>query len=227
MYKIIGANNTEYGPISADQIRQWITEGRINAQTSAQAVGDTAWKPISSFPEFASHFPSTIHASPSSGAPSGAPPPAAPIPPLGGPGSGGDGRQQALNQVSGPAIGLIITGALTICFSAFLVLAQIFGLAAHAFDNMANQNPQFAQMLQASSGAMGILFALLRMVLGGFVIYGGIKMKSLEQHGVVMAAAILSVIPCCLLGPCCCISIPLGIWALIVSNKPEVKSYFV
>ena len=38
MYKIIGANQTEYGPVSAEQIRQWIAEGRVNAQTSAQAA---------------------------------------------------------------------------------------------------------------------------------------------------------------------------------------------
>ena len=53
MYRIIGADGREYGPISADQLRQWITEGRANAQTRVQAEGSAEWKPLSSIPEFA------------------------------------------------------------------------------------------------------------------------------------------------------------------------------
>jgi len=52
MYKIIGADQKEYGPISADQIRQWISEGRANGQTLVCAEGTTDWKPLEQFPEF-------------------------------------------------------------------------------------------------------------------------------------------------------------------------------
>ena len=31
-YTIIGGDTKEYGPISADDVRQWISEGRLNAQ---------------------------------------------------------------------------------------------------------------------------------------------------------------------------------------------------
>jgi len=53
MYKIIGADGKEYGPVGADQIRQWIAEGRANAQTKIQAEGSTEWRLLSEFPEFA------------------------------------------------------------------------------------------------------------------------------------------------------------------------------
>ena len=53
MYKIIGADGREYGPVSTEQLQQWIREGRANAQTQVQAEGSTEWKPISAFPEFA------------------------------------------------------------------------------------------------------------------------------------------------------------------------------
>ena len=33
MYKIIGADGNEYGPITTEQLRQWLAEGRVNAQT--------------------------------------------------------------------------------------------------------------------------------------------------------------------------------------------------
>ena len=53
MYKIIGADRKEYGPVTADQINTWILEGRANGQTLAQAQGSGEWKALSSFPEFA------------------------------------------------------------------------------------------------------------------------------------------------------------------------------
>jgi len=56
MYKIIGADQQEYGPVTGDQIRQWIAEGRVNAQTRARVEGTEEWKPIGTFPEFAAVF---------------------------------------------------------------------------------------------------------------------------------------------------------------------------
>src|SRR6202000_366070 len=52
MYKIIGGDQKQYGPIDGDQIRQWISEGRRNGQTLACAEGSDEWKPLSAFPEF-------------------------------------------------------------------------------------------------------------------------------------------------------------------------------
>ncbi len=52
MYKIIGADLKEYGPVSAEQIRTWIAEGRLNAQTKACLEGTQDWKPLGMFPEF-------------------------------------------------------------------------------------------------------------------------------------------------------------------------------
>ena len=57
MFKIIGADGQHYGPVSVEQLRQWIAEGRANAQTQAQAEGSTEWKPLGQFPEFATSFP--------------------------------------------------------------------------------------------------------------------------------------------------------------------------
>lgn len=56
MYKIIGTDQKEYGPVSLDQIRQWVAEGRANANTMARLEGATDWKPLSTFPELASLF---------------------------------------------------------------------------------------------------------------------------------------------------------------------------
>ena len=57
MYKIIGGDGRQYGPITIEQLRQWIAEGRANAQTLAQVDGGLDWKPLGTFPEFAGGFP--------------------------------------------------------------------------------------------------------------------------------------------------------------------------
>src|SRR5690348_6147244 len=69
MYRIIGTDGQQYGPINADQIRRWLVENRVNAQTLAQAEGSQEWKPLISYAEFSADFK--------------APPAAGPVPPAG------------------------------------------------------------------------------------------------------------------------------------------------
>src|SRR5687767_2992159 len=52
MYKIIGADQKTYGPVSADTIREWIASRRANASTQVQAEGSTEWKALGEFAEF-------------------------------------------------------------------------------------------------------------------------------------------------------------------------------
>lgn len=52
MYNIIGGDGKQYGPISADQIRAWLAEGRLNANSSIQSDADPQWKPLHTFSEF-------------------------------------------------------------------------------------------------------------------------------------------------------------------------------
>ena len=54
MYKIIGTDGRPYGPASAEEMRRWIAENRVNAQTQVQMEGSPEWKPLGSFSEFAS-----------------------------------------------------------------------------------------------------------------------------------------------------------------------------
>ena len=60
MYKIIGADGNEYGPITSEVLRQWITEGRANAQTKVLPEGTTEWKTIAEMPELSSLLPGVV-----------------------------------------------------------------------------------------------------------------------------------------------------------------------
>ncbi|HOC56666.1 MAG TPA: DUF4190 domain-containing protein [Verrucomicrobiota bacterium] len=59
MYKLLGSDQKQYGPVSADQVRAWIAQGRANAASKLQAAGSSKWKPLGEFPEFADALQAT------------------------------------------------------------------------------------------------------------------------------------------------------------------------
>ncbi len=204
MYKIIGADQKQYGPVSVDELRQWITEGRVNQQTLIQAEGQADWRPLSTFPEFA-----TV-AQP---VPSGTPLAAAPL-------------ANAQNVVSGPATGLLIVGILCVLGSLWGLVSNLFGIGMGAMGNVPRGDlpPQFTQYIQIMSGGVGLAINVIAMALGGFYIFASTKLRKLESYGMVMTATILSMLPCT--SSCCCVGLPVGIWILVVLSKPDVKSAF-
>jgi prepilin-type processing-associated H-X9-DG protein len=105
MYKIVGADQKEYGPVSAEQIHEWLASGRVNSQTLVQMEGNAEWIPLASFPALAE---------PMAGS---APPPV--IPPA--------ARKAPLTpgKMSGMAIASLVLGALGL---PTLGLTALFGL---------------------------------------------------------------------------------------------------
>ena len=79
MYKVMGADGKEYGPISLEQFSQWAAEGRVSPQTRVQPVGATDWTTASGIPELQAIFarlgraPTVVLASPISPPASGEP----------------------------------------------------------------------------------------------------------------------------------------------------------
>jgi len=57
MYKIIGADNAEYGPVSGEKIREWIQQRRVNPDTKVCPEGSTEWKKLGELSEFADVLP--------------------------------------------------------------------------------------------------------------------------------------------------------------------------
>jgi TM2 domain-containing membrane protein YozV len=58
-YAVFGADDREYGPAAEEQVRRWIAEGRVAADSQAR-TGDAdrwdSWRPLGSFGEFAADF---------------------------------------------------------------------------------------------------------------------------------------------------------------------------
>lgn len=96
MYKIFGSDQKEYGPISSEQVREWIVQRRANGQTQVLPEGATQWQPLSTLPEFSAALASTGPMPPAFGtAPGGA----APVP----------------QKTSGMAITSLVMGILGTC----------------------------------------------------------------------------------------------------------------
>jgi hypothetical protein len=190
MYKIVGADQREYGPVPEEQLRQWIAEGRANAQSLAR-TDDGPWKALASFPEFRAALglsQVTPGASPEAGAPpapsaqSSPPPPRPPAPaptplPLSTP------PLRTPPATSGMAIaGLVcsilgVTCGLVCCGPLFSTLGLIFSVIALV---QINQEP-----LRYSGRGMaiaGIVLALVGYVLFAAVFSTGIFRRTFRRR---------------------------------------------
>jgi hypothetical protein len=58
-----------------------------------------------------------------------------------------------------------------------------------------------------------------------FIFWTALRMRQLKSWPLAMAGAIAAMIPLTT-SICCVAGLPLGIWALVVLNKPEVKAAF-
>ncbi len=127
-------------------------------------------------------------------------------------------RAAAMDQLKGPAIGLMVTAGIG---AAFQILGLALNLMGAGMGALARGSQGMPSMM---SGGIGAVFNVIGLVMSVVVFMGASKMKNAESYGFAMAAAIIAMIPC--LGPCCLLGLPLGIWALVVLMKPEVKAAF-
>jgi hypothetical protein len=211
-YTIIGGDGKEYGSVLGDDLRRWIAEGRLNAQSLAKAEGDAEFRPLSAFPEFAGAF---------------APPPGMPGVPTPFSPAGSSERDDALMQVKSPAVGLKVTAILNgvLALWSLVKIAFFHPSIEQIYSGIPQLNdPQVQKILQMANGPIGILDDLFGLAIAVLILIGASKMQTLRSYEFAFAAAILAMIPC--MTPCCVLGLPFGIWALVVLNRPAVKSQF-
>jgi hypothetical protein len=143
---------------------------------------------------------------------------------VGGP-TGGPAGSNPRDMVSTPAILLMVVGGITVALALVGIVQNLMGSNTAQMEQLLNnsQLPAGARSALMGMSKGGIFTSLLSLGLGGVVFFGAMKMKNLENYTLAMAASIISVIPCF---GCCCIGIPVGIWSLVILNKPEVKAAF-
>lgn len=125
-----------------------------------------------------------------------------------------------------PAILLIIAAGFGAAFALFILLSTTEA-ALNFFEGMNLPEESKAQLdqIRQQSGAARLPY-VLQLALSGFLLFGALQMKNLQNYWLSVAAVGLGSIPCC--GPCFgCFTLPLGVWALIVLiGNEEVKKSF-
>jgi len=147
-----------------------------------------------------------------------------PVPqPPGGPTGGGNAAQM----ISGPAIGVIVVATLNLlaCIGIAIFYAIFLTNIDSFMEQMAKQPgaqapPPKDQVVMGAYFWIGI--GIVGALVNALAIFGGIQMKGLKSYALSMVASIVVMIPCF----CCIAGLPVGIWALMTMNKPEVKGAF-
>jgi len=149
-----------------------------------------------------------------------APPPPPPYTPA------GPSNTDVQRTVSGPAIGLLVTAGIGIAFQILGLLMNLLGMGMAGMGDMSElEGMEGAEwMAPLMSGTIGIISAFIGIAIAILIIFGALQMKKMRSWGLALTASIVAMIPC--LSPCCLLGLPIGIWALVVLLKPEVKAAF-
>jgi len=208
-YTIIGGDQKQYGLVTPEDICRWIADGRLNGQSLVKAESDAEFRALAEFPEFADALAALT----------------APPPPLTVSGAGPDSaRDAALKLVKGPVIGLKVTAIVGLALVAVGLVWNILVLSGVQIGMQQINDPQMQKLLSSLGGGLGIVQDIIGAVVGVIVLIGASRMQKLQSYQFAMTASIVAMVPC--ISPCCVFGLPFGIWALVVLNKPEVKSQF-
>src|SRR4051794_14790472 len=79
---------------------------------------------------------------------------------------------------------------------------------------------KFAKQMQIQWAASGAV----NMVTGFLTAFGGIRMKQLHGYGWAVTGSLLAAIPCTSM--CCCIGLPIGLYALVTLFGSDVRMGF-
>lgn len=125
-------------------------------------------------------------------------------------------------KVNLPGIALIVLGVLALLYGLLSGVGQLIGAFAELM--MVIDGTQSIVLFAMGTG-WKIVMSLITLGSSLLIIFGGVKLRSLSGAGVVYAASVVALLPCCA-GPCCCLGLPIGIWAIVTMQDEDVKAAF-
>lgn len=143
-------------------------------------------------------------------------------------------RQAAEGKVKTPAILLLLSGVVNllsmlgsgaVLFVTFaLNKATLMDQVLEQQQNDPNVTPETMEIAFAFYTYLGVALSVFGLLFGAFIIFAAYRMLNLKGWGMAVTAAILSVVPC--FQSCCILSLPVGIYALVVLFDENVKQNF-
>lgn len=118
------------------------------------------------------------------------------------------------DRIKVPSIALIVSGGIALLYC-FIILLYVVGIM-----------PVTDQVTSGLQRVMPII-SIVQFAAFGCSVYGAIQMMSLKKYGFAMTSAIIiTAAPIIAIGCHGVLITPIGIWALVVLLKPEIKSAF-
>jgi hypothetical protein len=149
-YKIKGTGGAEYGPVSTEELQQWVAQNRCTRESLVEVDGSGEWVPLATLPEFQDTFVAPPAPAPASGE-----------------GEGEGGVSTVIPYKNVPALIAYYVGVFCIicppllCFPA--IILGVIGL------RRVKENPEVKGTAHAWIGVLsGSFFLLLSIVIGVF-----------------------------------------------------------
>lgn len=131
-------------------------------------------------------------------------------------------NQPIASEVKAPAIALIVVSAIALAGGLFGLAVDVLLLLSGAIGQLEEVNT--GPVSRYTIVVVRTIWGIALLCASSFVLYGAIKMIKRKSYGTAKTATIVAMIP--LLGPCCLLGIPFGIWGFVVLNRQHVRQSF-
>lgn len=132
--------------------------------------------------------------------------------------------------VTAPAVALTIVGVIDAVQATYALGRNLLGMnEGRPPPPNIQENPdlmEFYNAMQPYQGVINISFSLLAMLCGVLIVLAGVQMFRRRMYPLCITGAILAAIPCLSYLACCLVGEGVGIWALIILLRQEVKRSF-
>jgi hypothetical protein len=130
--------------------------------------------------------------------------------------------QNVHDVVRGPATALIVVALIAIICGSIALVLDVALIATGAVGRLEEMND--GPISEYTKITIRSVWGIALVIASSFVLYGAIQMRNLKSYGAARAAAVVAMVP--MLGPCCILGLPFGIWAFIALGKPGVRNAF-
>ena len=127
-------------------------------------------------------------------------------------------KASAQTALRGPAIAMIVVAGVGAASQILAWGFDILLLSTGAIERFDNPDVKKMQIF------VRMFLGVIVLANCAFSIWAGMHLQRLQQHQLCWLAAVLLCIPA--LGPCVCLGIPIGIWAITVLSRSEVAEAF-
>ncbi|MBL8888518.1 MAG: hypothetical protein JNL67_00970 [Planctomycetaceae bacterium] len=126
------------------------------------------------------------------------------------------------SRVQAPAIALIVVASIASSIVTLGLIADVFVMVTGRLELVQEAGEDLEVVY--TDIVIRIVWGVVLLVASLFVLFGAVQMKRLKNYRMAMAASIVAIIP--LVGPCCILGIPFGIWSVIRLTQPGVRQLF-